>query len=150
VSFRIDAADSPIGEWQTILRAQLWKTVWVATRRLDRGTQLDQSLCSVQSVDVLRERQSLVPAETDLSLYEMAQTLSQERPLAWRDIVTRPLVRKGQMVEVVAIDGTLHISMKGLALANAGQGEAVLVRNLDSKSNITARVVSANTVQVEF
>jgi len=150
VSFRILSGGRQVGEWQTIFRAQLWKPVWVATRRLDRGAQIDPSVLNVQSVDVLREKQALVPAETDLSLYEMAQTVSQERPLAWRDIAARPLVRKGQVVEVVANDGALHISMKALALANAAQGETVLVRNLDSKNNITARVVNANTVQVEF
>jgi flagella basal body P-ring formation protein FlgA len=150
VRFRIDVDGNKVGEWQTILRAQLWKPVWVASRPLDRGGELDPSLCSVQSVDVLREKQALVPAETDLSLYEMAQTVSQERPLAWRDISPRPLVRKGQTVEVVASEGSLHISMKGLALGSAGQGETVLVRNPDSRNSFTARVVSPNTVQVEF
>jgi flagella basal body P-ring formation protein FlgA len=150
VRFRIDLGEKRLGEWQTILRAQVWKPVWIATRRLDRGVTLDSSLCSARQIDVLREKQPMVPIDTDLSLYEMAQTLSQERPLAWRDITLRPLVRKGQTVEVIVNDGALHITMKGLALSSAGHGESVIIRNPDSRSNFTARVVSPNTVQVKF
>ena len=148
--FRVEAAGRTLGEWQMVVRAQLWKSVWVANRRLDRGQTIEPSFCTAQSIDVLRERQALVPAETDLSLYELAQTLSQERPLAWRDITARPLVRKGQQVDVVAKDGAITLNMKATAMSNGGAGEAVIIRNPTSRKDFSARVTGANTVQVVF
>lgn len=150
IRFRAEAAGRLLGEWQAVVRAQLWKSVWVASRRLDRGQLLDATLCTAQSIDVLRERQALVPADTELSRYELAQTISQERPLAWRDITLRPLVRKGQVVDVVATDGALTINMKATAMSNGGAGEAVVVRNPASRKDFSAKVTAANTVQVAF
>jgi flagella basal body P-ring formation protein FlgA len=40
--------------------------------------------------------------------------------------------------------------MKGIALSTAGAGEMVSVRNIDSKKDFRAQVVSLNTVQVRF
>jgi flagella basal body P-ring formation protein FlgA len=80
----------------------------------------------------------------------MAQTVSQERPLSWRDIALRPLVRKGQLVDVVVAEGGMNISMKGISLGNGGAGEMVSVRNLDSRKEFSAKVINLNTVQVKF
>ena len=148
--FHIEAGGKVVGDWQQSVRAQLWRPVWFSTRRLDRGEVPDSSICTAKTYDVLNEKLSLVPADTDLSIYEMAQTVSQERPLAWRDIALRPLVRKGQLIDVVVAEGALNISMKGIALGNGGAGENVSVRNIDSRKEFSARVVRPNTVQVKF
>jgi flagella basal body P-ring formation protein FlgA len=40
--------------------------------------------------------------------------------------------------------------MKGLAMQNGAQGEAVTIRNPDSRRDFTAIVVNENHVQVRF
>jgi flagella basal body P-ring formation protein FlgA len=148
--FQIESEGRVLGDWQMMLRAQLWKPVWVAERRLDRGQSLDGGACIQQAVDVLREKQSFVPAETDLAMYELVQTVGQERPLSWRDISLRPLVRKGQIVDVTFQDGGMNIAMKAMAMSSGGAGDSVVVRNMDSRKDFTARVLRPNTVQVSF
>ena len=150
IRFQIESGGRVLGDWQMMLRAQLWKPVWVTERRLERGQALDSGACVQQAVDVLRERQSFVPAETDLSLYELVQMVGQERPLTWRDIALRPLVRKGQIVDVTFKDGGMNIAMKAMAMSSGGAGDAVVVRNMDSRKDFTARVLRPNTVQVSF
>jgi flagella basal body P-ring formation protein FlgA len=72
------------------------------------------------------------------------------RVLTWRDITRRPLVRKGDVVEVSAGDGQLLITMKALAMENGAQGDTVTVRNPVSRKDFAAMVVDENRVQVRF
>ncbi len=150
VRFHIESAGKEIGSWQESLRASLWRPVWVATRRLDRGATPDASSCALKNMDTLAENLSFVSADTDLSIYEVAQGVGQDRPLTSRDLSLRPLVRKNQLVDVLVSDGALNITMKGLALGTAGAGEMVSVRNPDSRKDFQAKVVGINTVQVKF
>lgn len=150
VSFRIESHGKSLGNWQEPLRASLFQPVWVATRRLDRGEVPDSSSCSLKTVDTLADNLSYLPADTDLSVHEMSQTVAQDRPLTSRDLALRPLVRKNQLVDVMVSEGSLNISMKGLALGTGGAGQMIPVRNLDSRKDFQAQVVGVNTVQVRF
>jgi len=51
---------------------------------------------------------------------------------------------------VIVSEGSLNITMKGLALGTAGAGEMVSIRNPDSRKDFQAKVVGINTVQVKF
>ncbi|MEI8294239.1 MAG: flagellar basal body P-ring formation chaperone FlgA [bacterium] len=148
--FHIEADGKQVGSWQESFRASLWRPVWVASRRLDRGAALDSSSCALKTLDTLAENLSYVAADTDLSNYEMAQGVGQDRPLTSRDLTLRPLVRKNQLVDVIVSEGALNITMKGLALGTAGAGEMVSIRNPDSRKDFQAKVIGANTVQVKF
>ena len=72
------------------------------------------------------------------------------RPLTCKDIALAPMVRKGAVVEVVAGDGNLSISMKGLAMGTGGMGDSITIRNLDTRKDFQARVVNRNSVRVAF
>jgi flagella basal body P-ring formation protein FlgA len=76
--------------------------------------------------------------------------VSAGRLLTWRDLARRPLVRKGDFVEVSATSGLLLVTMKALAMENGAQGETVTVRNPVSQKNFAAVVVDENRVQVRF
>jgi flagella basal body P-ring formation protein FlgA len=79
-----------------------------------------------------------------------ARAVQAGRIVTWRDIARRPLVKKGDMVEVSATEGVLSITMKAMALSNGAQGEAVTLRNLESRKDFTAFVIDENRVQVRF
>lgn len=150
IRFHIESGNKTIGSYQESVRASLWRPVWVASRRLDRGEALDSSSCTLKTLDVFAENLSYVPADTDLSVYEIVQGIGQNRPLTSRDLGLRPLVRKNQLVDVIVSEGSMNITMKGLALATAGAGEMVGVRNVDSRKDFQAQVIGNNTVQVKF
>jgi flagella basal body P-ring formation protein FlgA len=59
-------------------------------------------------------------------------------------------VRKGDLIEVAAIDGQLQIIMRGLAMENGAAGDTVTVRNPESKRNFAAQVIAENRVQIRF
>ena len=150
IRFRIDCAGQRVGEWQTVVRAQLMRPVWAAASRVTRSQPLDSSSCQKVTVDMLREKQPPVTAETDIATYEATQALTPDQILTWKDISPRQAIRKGQLVEVVASEGGMNITMKGTAMTGGSIGEIIIVRNLDSRRDISARVVNSTSARVNF
>jgi flagellar basal body P-ring formation protein FlgA len=150
VRVRISAGERAWFDQQLVVQAQLWKPVLVATRRLERGQPLDRSAAEVQTLDVLRERVAPIAATTKLEDQEVLQTVVEGRPLTGKDVALAPMVRKGAVVEVVAGDGSMSISMKGLAMGTGGVGDAITIRNMDTRKDFQARVVKRNSVHVSF
>ena len=140
----VTAADTTI-----VLRAALWRDVWVARQPLISGATFDPTELETRRVDLLRERDALPAVVGDRS-YSLARAVNAGRVLTWRDITRRPLVRKGDVVEVSAGDGQLLITMKALAMENGAHGDTVTVRNPVSRKDFAAMVVDENRVQVRF
>ena len=150
IRFRIEAGATRIGEWNTTVRAQLWRNVWTAANRIERGRALNGALCQQINVDMLRENQAFIPADTDITLYEAAQNINPEQKLTWRDLSAYQIIRKGQIVEVIANEGPMSITLKGMALSGGGIGQEIMVRNVESRRDIPARIVDARAVRVNF
>lgn len=146
---RILADGQSLGETTLTLRAALWRDAWVARQPLVNNTPFDAAQLETRRVDLLRERDALPAAVGDRS-FNFVRGVQAGRLLTWRDIGRRPLVKKGEMVEVSAADGMLVVTMKALAMQNGAQGEVVTVRNLDSKKDFSAFVIDENRVQVRF
>ncbi len=135
---------------QTVfVRAQIWRDAWLAREPLTRQANIEPHLLELRRVDILRER-DIVPVETPLEDLMMNRSLGAGRFLTWRDVARRPLVRKGQMIEVAAVDGTLAITMKALALQDGLAGELVRVRNTESRREFAAVVTAQGQAEVHF
>ena len=65
-------------------------------------------------------------------------------------LARRPLVRKGDLVEVTVSEGRLSLTMKALAMENGAQGDVVTVRNTESRKDFVAVVTHENQVRVRF
>ena len=146
---RLESAGSSLGEITVMLHLQLARDAWVTRQPANRGEPFDPTALDVRRVDFLRER-DVLPADTADRNFTFARSVATGRVLTWRDVVRRSLVRKGDLVEVAAIDGPLTVTLKALALQNGAAGDIVTVRNLESKKDITAQVVAENRVQVRF
>lgn len=137
------------GEGTLTVRASLWRDAWVARQPLTLGAVFDAGALETRRVDVLRDRDAL-PASVGDQTFIFARSVNPGRIVTWRDIARRPLVRKGDVVEVTAASGLLSVTMKALALQSGAQGEAVTLRNLESRKDFTAFVVDENRAQVRF
>ena len=137
------------GEYTITLRASLMRDAWSARQPVAANVTFEPEQLEIRRVDFLRERDAL-PASVGDRSFIFARTIQPNRLLTWRDIARRPLVRKGDFVEVAAIDGLLQITMKGQAMENGAQGDTVTIRNPESKKNFAAQVVAENRVQIRF
>ena len=61
-----------------------------------------------------------------------------------------PLVKRGDIVKIVANTGSLTITATGMVKQQGGKGEMVRVVNTDSNRIITARVTGPGAVEVNF
>jgi flagella basal body P-ring formation protein FlgA len=146
---RVLADGESAADYTVTLRAALWRDAWAARQPLTHNTVFDPALLEVRRVDLFRDRDALPAAVGDAS-FVFARAVQAGRIVTWRDVARRPLVKKGDMVEVSATEGTLQITMKAMALSNGAQGEAVTLRNLESRKDFTAFVIDENRVQVRF
>lgn len=149
VRCRVTADGAVVDEPTFILRASLWRDAWAARTPLTFGTTFDASELEARRVDMFRERDALPAAIGDRS-YVFARGVDVGRLLTWRDISRRPLVKRGEMVDVTAVEGALVVTMKGLAMENGAQGDTVTVRNPETRKDFAATVVDENRVQVRF
>tara|TARA_B100001248_G_scaffold262589_1_gene259770 strand:+ start:73590 stop:74489 length:900 start_codon:yes stop_codon:yes gene_type:complete len=138
------------GQWAIPLRCELWKEGFVSGKQVSRGQPLSRDDFSVQFIDVFRNRSNIIESFVDLSNYESVQTITGGRPLSWRDVRPTPAIHKGDFVEVVASEGMLRISMRGIALEDGIVNDFISIKNIQSKKNIEAQVINANTVKVYF
>lgn len=138
-----------VGEYTITLRASLWRDAWSARQPVSANATFDPAQLEVRRVDFLRERDAL-PATVGDHSFMFARSVQPNRLLTWHDVVRRPLVRKGDYVEVAAIDGLLQVTMKGLAMENGAAGDTVTIRNPESRKDFTAQVVAESRVQIRF
>lgn len=147
---RVTEGSQPPREESVLCRAQLWRDVWVARTPADRGDFFDPAECDVRRIDALRERDAIPASFINSTDWSYLRPVPAGRLLTWRDLSRRALVRKGQVIDVSALDGFLQINMKALAMQDGGKGETVRVRNIESRREFAALVVGENRAQVNF
>jgi len=79
-----------------------------------------------------------------------AQSVAPGRPLTRRDVSERPVIHKGDVVDVIAHQGVFSIRMKAQALENGIKRELIKMRNIESRKDFTAQVVNESEVEVHF
>jgi flagella basal body P-ring formation protein FlgA len=139
-----------VGEWPLQIKVELYQKVWVAAQRLESGQVLEQGLVSAQPMDVLRENVQPITANREVAGFELAQPVSKGKPISRRDIVERPLVKRGQFVDAFAGEGGFSVRMRALAMEGGVAGAVIRVKNLDTKKEFYAQVINENQVQVRF
>lgn len=150
VRIRLLSSAGPLVETSLLIRAQLMREVWVARAPAERGTTFDPSQFDTRLVDTLKERDAVSTTETVGNEFSLARSIASGRVLTRHDIARRALVRKGQVIEVCAVSGSLTVSMKALAIESGTAGETVRVRNLESKKEFSALVVSDAHAEVRL
>lgn len=146
-----DAAGRP-ADHVLVLRAELWRSGWTLRTPAATGAPLTLADLDPRPFDALRERDAIVlpAASADAPELDFARLVPAGRLLVWRDVVRRPLVRRGQPVDVVASDGALVVSLRAVALHDAARGDAVRVRNPESRKEFTATVVAESRATVRL
>lgn len=147
--YRIVADGEVLAEESLLVRAALWRDGWATRQPVANGETFDTASLEVRRVDQFRDRE-ILPATAGDRAYIFTRAVPAGRLLTWRDVTRRPLVRKGDLVEVTAADGPLLVTMKALALQNGAAGDIVTVRNPESRRDFSALVVDENQVKVRF
>lgn len=146
---RLRADGQVVDDHALMVHASLWRDVWVAREPLRDGTVFSPDLLDTRRADVFVERDAL-PAEEGGDSYIFARQVAPDRIITWHDIARRPLVHRGEVVDVTASEGSLSLRMKALAIETGARGDLILVRNLESRKDITAIVTGDDEVEIHF
>jgi flagella basal body P-ring formation protein FlgA len=65
-------------------------------------------------------------------------------------LVRAPIVKRGDMVTILAESGGLRVSVPGKILEKGYKGQLVQVQNTMSRKKIYAKVINDATVMVDF
>ena len=135
-------------EHTLVLRANLWRSGWKLRQPSQRGDLLDTSALEPVRIDVLRDREAL--ATLPQGEYIFTRAVPPDRLLTWRDLAARPIVRRGQVVEVVAQSGPVSVSLKGLAMQDGARNEMIRIRNIQSNREFTAQVIAESRALIRL
>lgn len=147
---RFMKGDQSVGEVTGAFRAKQFADALVSKRSLRSNSEVSSEDFIVERIDTLDQRDALVPVDIDLSQYQTNLSVPAGRPLSWGALKSRPLVHKGDYVEVVASAGALKINTKAMALSDGGLNEIVTLRNLSSNRQFQAKVINENLAQISF
>ncbi|WP_261887363.1 flagellar basal body P-ring formation chaperone FlgA [Vibrio aerogenes] len=131
------------------VKASLTLPVVVMTQPVKRGNTISTSMLKLEKRTLTREtsfltRISQVKGKTATRRLRSGQILS---PL-WLE--KPPLVKKGNLVLIVASKDGVNASTRGTALEEGGKGDQIRVENIKSKKVIRAIVTGKNTVHTQF
>ncbi len=124
--------------------------VVVATRPLERGELLAAGDVALQKRDMAGLAGRICRSIDEVVGQRLKSGVRATTPLRSDNLEKIPLVKSGQLVTILLDQPSLRISTTGKAKQNGAEGELIAVQNLSSQKDISARVVSAGTVRVEF
>lgn len=135
--------------WHLFLpvRVELTVPVVVASRKLDKGTTLDNSNIEIKLVNQNKLRGQTI---NDLSTVIGAKTkrsLMLGKPLTPKNVC---FVCKGDPVVIIAKSSEFAIKTNGIALSDGAIGERIRVKNSRSGRTINAQVKTINRVVINL
>ena len=150
IQFKVYTGSKLLGVWKQSFHCQLFKDVLVSEKSFEKGRFVDETEFEGRTMDVLQMRQRPVLVGDELTRQQLRQAIRPGTTLLWRHISAIPLVRKGDIVDVIASQGGLIINLKGQARENGADGDFILVRNPHSKRDFQAQVINDKKVRVLF
>ena len=124
--------------------------VVVLARPVARGTLISEDILVLEPRPLTRLPHDVLTDPSRALGKRVKYSLSAGKVLRLSQIEEPPVIRRNQIVKIVARTPYLTVIAKGQARQDGRPGEIIRVRNLSSKKEVFARVVSPNTVEVSF
>lgn len=128
----------------------LFGDVVCTTSTLPRGS-------IIQADNLKRVRQNITMLGPDLITDESAavgkeikSTLQAGSILYGKALKEPELVKRGEIISILAANDSLTITVPGRVLKSGSKGEIIKVKNLMSRKEIFATIIGAGTVQTQF
>jgi len=125
---------------------RLYRRVLVASRALRRGEELGPEAVELDEREVTMMRDGVFTDPAQVADMQTKRPLNAGAMLTALHCQGVPLVRQGEMVELVVVGGGMELSTRGVALQDAGAGALVRVRNEKSGKVLRGEVLTAGVV----
>ncbi len=145
--FAVDGQEA--GRVRVTAQIDLTTPALVATRALAKGHVLEEEDLSLTQVPYAQAKGAL----TDPSLavgQTLKAALTAGEPVRDRNLTKSIMVRRGDMVTIIAQQGGLTVSASGQARQDGALGDTIGIVNLNSKKVVNGRVIGPNQVEIIF
>lgn len=120
----------------------------VLTQRMTHGEMIAASHIEIKEFPASKIRQNVVTDPEQLVGSTPRRTISLNRPIRIDEVQQPDVVEKGSLLKMTYQTPYMEISTSGEALENGAIGQAIRIRNQDSKTVVYGTVLSADEVQV--
>ena len=145
--FAVDGRE--VGRSRVTAQIDLYVPALVAATNLARGQVLTERDLTLATIPYAQAKGSFTAPEIAVG-QTLKNNLAAGEPLRDRYLAKSVVVRRGDMVTIVAQQGGLRVTASGQARQDGALGETISVVNVNSKKVITARVIGPNQVEIVF
>lgn len=131
-------------------RIEVWSEVILTTKPLGKNQPITLSDIERKKMNLSRAPSDVIMAEDQVLGRRTTRAIAAHSILRNDQVESPPLVRKGDIVQVLAESSTLRVTTQGMAQENGTRGERIRVVNLRSKKTVYAQIVDRQTVRVKF
>ncbi|MFZ3047585.1 MAG: flagellar basal body P-ring formation chaperone FlgA [Desulfatirhabdiaceae bacterium] len=147
---------------QFLINGQIEKKIWVTARiavktdvvviqkPLHRKQLIQEDHIDIIEMDMAGLPSNHISSPDEVIGKRTLRTINPKEILRTDMIELPPLIKRNDMITILAESGSLRITARGEARESGSRGERVKVVNLDSSKEIFARVMDSKTVRVEF
>ena len=129
---------------------EVWSNVIVSAKPLGRRQPIGPDDIKVQRMNLARIPRNAILSEDQVIGRRTTRPVAMNTILSSDRVEIPPLIRKGDVVQLVAESPSLKVVTRGMAKEKGGLGDRIRVENLSSKKSVYARIVDASTVRVEL
>lgn len=132
------------------VNVKLMQAVVVASRPLPAKHILTEQDLAVRMVDVSRLRQTYVSDKVLLTGQQLKHSMSVGAVIGQNNVKPEKIIRRGEMITLVAEAGSMQVKMNGTALSDAILGQKIRVKNSSSKRVVEGIVQAPGLVKVSL
>ena len=148
VRFELLSGTEPVGNWQAVLQAKIWREIWVTRTPMRRGQTISEAELNRERRDVLVVREPLADLAATTAVVESTESLQAGAPLLQRHLRLQPVMRRGQSADAILQDGVMSLSLKVEVLEDGAPGQIIRIRNPISRRELRGKVQNETTVMV--
>jgi flagella basal body P-ring formation protein FlgA len=134
----------------TTATVEVWGPVVVTRKPLGRYKPIVEDDIVLQSMDLANLSSNVVTDPEAVLGKRTKRAIGAQTPLRADSVELPPLVKRGDLVVIIAQSKGLKITTRGVVKKKGRLGDRIPVVNMDSKKVLYARVIDSNTVQVDF
>ncbi len=129
---------------------EVWGPVVVSRKPLGRYKPITEDDIMLQTMDLTHLAADVISDPEAVLGKRTKRAIAAQTPLRADNIELPPLVKRGDLVVIIAQSKGLKITTRGVVKRKGRLGDRIPVVNVDSKKVLYARVIDSNTVQVDF
>lgn len=136
--------------WYIPVRVHWWATAIVMKKSVPARSLLSKNMLKKIRTDIAGHSGFWWSSASDLSGMRLTRPLREGQVIFSTYVKRPPLIKRGDLVQIILDMGHLHVRAEGKAMRSAGRGERILVKNLRSMEIIQAIAEDSGTVRIKL